>query len=132
MQAFIMWMLAIYGLSVVCIQCWKWLLHHPQAHRKSHFFVYTHNSQGQIEWAIRSLTEMARLEGREYLLYVIDQDSSDDTLLIIDRLVKTGHAILLLSEQEAVELREKDIELGEQQFTVDIRERCFACAYKTG
>lgn len=126
MQTWLLWILAVYGITVGWIQVRKWL-HHPKQKQAVHYYLYTHHSQSKIEWAIRSLSQLAIMEGREFYFYLIDLGSEDDTLKIIERLIKNGLDIKQVSTvPEAV-----DGEQEKLQIVIDLRERCYHCELRT-
>jgi hypothetical protein len=126
MQTLILWMLAVYGITVGWTQIRRWL-HHPQQKEAVHYYVYTHHSQGKIEWVIRSLSQLAKLEGREFHFYVIDSGSEDDTLKIINRFNRNGIQIKELNviPEEINGYQDK------MKIVIDLRERCYPCELRT-
>jgi hypothetical protein len=126
MQTWILWLLAVYGFTVGWTQIHNWL-HHPQQKEAVHYYLYTHHSQGKIEWVIRSLTQLAKLEGREFHFYVIDSGSEDDTLKIINCLVKNGINIKQINfvPEEVKDRQDK------MKIVMDLRERCYPCELRT-
>lgn len=129
MQTLLLWIFALYGLTSLWIQIRKWL-HHSRKKLGIHYYLYTHHSQGKIEWMIRYLSQLALLEGRSFHFSVYDFGSEDDTLAIIERLRKDGLYIELMPE--IPELEAKDILLkgkekpfgrfSEVKIVVDLRE----------
>lgn len=89
MQTWILWILALYGLTLCFVRIMAWL-HYPLEKKAVHYCIYTCNSQGKIEWVIRSLNHYAKIEGRPFYFYIQDTGSNDDTLEIIERLNRTG------------------------------------------
>ena len=62
--------------------------------------VLTYNSAHQIEGIIRSSLRSARKEGQDLRVYVIDEGSNDDTLLIVNKFKQAGLYIKVLTDQE--------------------------------
>lgn len=126
MHTWILWILAVYGLAVVWVQVHMWW-QKPRKRTELHYYVYTHNSQGQIEWVFRSLAQLATLEGNSFYFYVIDSGSDDDTLKIVHSLRKRGWQIQLTDHMpQHIQHME-----NEKQIVIDVRERCFTCELKT-
>lgn len=88
MQTLVLWLLALYGFTMAWIQL-KRLVHRPKLKKsKVHCYIYVEQSQGQIEWVLRSLNQISKLEGREISFFIIDNGSNDDTLKIVQRFVR--------------------------------------------
>jgi hypothetical protein len=89
MHTYLLWGLAIYGLTALCIQLKKWI-YRPQHLSPKHYYLLTYNSEHDIEWFLRSLSQWSKLEGQNMYLYIVDSGSEDDTISIVERLEKHG------------------------------------------
>src|SRR5690606_35280098 len=54
------------------------------------YILISHENQQQIEWILRSLLFYSWLKGKEVMITVWDEGSSDDTLKIVERFVGRG------------------------------------------
>jgi hypothetical protein len=126
MQTWILWLLALYGLTVLWVQFRQWL-HYPQEKQDVHYYVFTENSQGQIECIIRYLSRFAKLEGRSFHFYILDTGSEDDTLKIVERMKKNGIEIHLIDTMPLDTRGSND----KMKISVDLRERCYSCEFRT-
>lgn len=134
METLALWIFAIYGCLAIWIHIYKWFLR-PHQPKPINYYVLTYNSQQDIEWVIRSYVNLAKLEGREFQIYVIDLGSEDDTLKIIKRLKSEGLHIKQISYSEFTHEHQpicyetlKDTPMIK---VIDLRERCFYCEFKT-
>ncbi|WP_202079380.1 hypothetical protein [Caldalkalibacillus salinus] len=126
MASLILWILAMYGLACVWVQCKKlWQVQIDPASKT--FYICTHYSQSKVEWVIRSISEWAKIEGQDMTIYLIDTGSQDDTLKIIERLTNEGLRIEYLSQMP------KEIHYQPQrlQSVIDLREGAFTCGLRT-
>ncbi|WP_025027187.1 glycosyltransferase [Caldalkalibacillus mannanilyticus] len=124
MQTLIIWLMAAYGVTVCWVQICRWL-HVPRKESAVYYCIYTYNSQEKIEWVMRSLFYLSRLEGRSFHYYIADAGSTDDTLKIIEKLIKQGNRIEVIDS-------DSDIDKGEEGkiILIDL-EGCYQCEYKT-
>jgi hypothetical protein len=125
MQTWILWLMALYGITACWIQIYTWL-HYPGEKKAIHYYINTYNSQAKIEWMIRSLSRLAKLEGRSFYFYIIDSGSEDDTMRIVEKLNRHGYQIQVLSYYSTV--NDSDSEL--MKVTIDLREMCFSHGYR--
>lgn len=98
MAMLLLWMFAVYGMTMICIQLGKWL-NRPRKINHARYYLLTHNSQTDIEWFIRSLAHWSMLEGKDFQIYIKDSGSVDDTLAIIDRLERKGIRVERIEEE---------------------------------
>ncbi|MCJ8012764.1 hypothetical protein MUG84_13585 [Paenibacillus sp. KQZ6P-2] len=81
----LMWILTVYALAAVAVH-----VYHAWQRRKDthllHYILVTSNHERQIEWYIRAFGLYALITGKRLRLTVLDFHSSDDTLVIIERL----------------------------------------------
>jgi hypothetical protein len=125
MESWVLWLIALYGLTTAWIQLHQWL-HCPKDKEPVQFLLYTYNSQGKVEWIIRSLSQLAKLEGRSCQFYLIDSGSQDDTLKIIERLNKQHMFIHVLQEKTQEITRQE-----RHMIHVDLRsETCAQAGYQ--
>jgi hypothetical protein len=81
----LLWILAVYALAIAAVHA----LHASQKQKDSrhiHYILVTSNHEHQIEWYIRALGLYALITGKRIQLTVLDVNSKDDTLSIIERL----------------------------------------------
>jgi hypothetical protein len=112
----VMWFLAIYGLSAILIDlCKRWNAFGQQFQElKVQMLVY--NSETNLEGAVRSIVSVSRLEGRPVHLTVYDFGSTDNTAKILEHL-ETYYPYLL--QQVTVVSQE---EVQKTDHTIDLRQ----------
>ncbi len=126
MQTLILWLMALYGITACWIQLYTWL-HYPREKKPVYYYLNTYNSQAKIEWMIRSLSRLARLEGRPFYIYIVDSGSNDDTLRIVEKLNRHGYQIQVVPAVSQVSDSDPEI----MNITIDLKERCYTCEYTT-
>ncbi|GAA0368021.1 hypothetical protein [Bacillus horti] len=136
MQTLLLWGLAVYGLTVLWTHMRILFYRKKENTTTQHYVLYTHNSQAKIEGTLRSLTQLAQLEGHNIYFYLIDCGSNDDTLKIIDRLEKSGLPISRLSSFPAElplehSARDELFTRDQSLHVVDLREGYDRCVLRT-
>ncbi|GAB7389206.1 hypothetical protein BSNK01_30440 [Bacillaceae bacterium] len=91
----IVWMLAIYGVSHLTVLLLKRFTIGKRAQGKAHYLLLLQNSQSSVEWAVRTLRRQSALEGRDFSLTYVDFGSTDDTMEIVKRFGSGGEPGLL-------------------------------------
>jgi|GEM_PF-5203850 len=124
MQTLVVWLLALYGLTVCWVQLSRWL-HYPQKLDAVHYYIYTYNSQSRIEWVIRYLSHLSRIEGRPIHFYIIDEGSEDDTLKIVEKLTKHSYHI------QVVDTEPKPCSDSRHIVTINLQEGGYQCELTT-
>ncbi|MED5017060.1 hypothetical protein P9847_07030 [Paenibacillus chibensis] len=81
----LLWILSAYALAVAAVHVYHAWQKRKTA-RRIHYILVTSNHERQIEWYIRALGLYALISGKRLRLTVLDLDSNDDTLGIIQRL----------------------------------------------
>jgi len=85
-----MWiaLLSIVGCYGLCVVLLHWGRSVARLHSvpPTRVVLITSNNQKQIEWVVRSLFFMSWLKGRQINATIVDKNSTDDTLKIIERL----------------------------------------------
>jgi glycosyltransferase involved in cell wall biosynthesis len=107
----LLWIFGIYGFCTACIHLLHWLgrgayagRDFEYAKRKTTYVVLiTMNNQLQIEWYVRSYLMVSLLRGRLIDLTVFDAGSTDDTLLIVQKLALTRDNIKVEATTEGLE-----------------------------
>ncbi|MDQ0492644.1 MULTISPECIES: hypothetical protein [Paenibacillus] len=103
MTAHLVWILLIYGVGAAVVH----LMYIRQAvqayrngedahalspeHRATRYIVITSNDGDRVEWVMRSLSILAWLHRRPLHVTVLDDESMDDTLPILTRMVRYSH-----------------------------------------
>jgi hypothetical protein len=82
----IVWGIVLYGVMwflMYCIAkaCWR-----PVRVDRGHLILLTKNSEGSIEWVIRSYVFWHWIQGKSSRITCVDRFSDDDTLSILTRL----------------------------------------------
>lgn len=102
MEQWVLWGLALYGaiwfLLTHIIR--RFSLEFPE--NCVHLVLLTKNSQGSIEWVIRSFFLLNWCRGRESLVTCIDEESADDTKVIIQQLQQIYPRLKLVSAYDPV------------------------------
>lgn len=98
----IVWGIVLYGvmwflLHRIAKACW-----HPDRAERVHLILLTENSQGSIEWVIRSYVFWHWFQGKPGRITCLDRSSVDDTLSILSRMQAQ------LPELEVVSVRDED------------------------
>jgi hypothetical protein len=127
------WYIAIGAVLIVAVVfLYKWLLTFSKGlyhHKASHLVIITNNSQHSIEWLIRSyhLANHLRKRGLEKgKITCLDMGSSDDTILIIERLKqKYDHLDVFsrkMSSEEELTRWLKEEQQKEKVVVLDLRD----------
>ncbi len=77
--------LCIYLTGVLWVH-WNYRRLHHNGTVTEHYVLITKNNQLQIEWMIRSLLLAYWIKGKSLKISVLDQNSRDETLMIVGRL----------------------------------------------
>ena len=91
----------------------------------THLVVVTRNSQGCVEWVVRSFFFWSWLSGRSCQIICLDTGSSDDTLIILKRLKHRYPWIRIRSVREhqlADRMAEEGVD-AERVVVMDLRNR---------
>jgi predicted ATPase len=84
-----------YGLAVMLIHA---LFRRQQAKAKNRLMrcvLITKNNEGQIEWYLRSFLFFSRMGGRQMVIYVFDNESTDETRGILEAFARSRENILI-------------------------------------
>ena len=116
----VIWFLAIYGLSTILIDLMKhWNQYYHQV-REVNIHLLVFNSETCLEDTIRSLSSLSRLEGRPIHLTVYDFGSTDHTAQMIDYLQRYNpyliEKITILDQNQVQEDLQKAVT------TIDLRQ----------
>jgi hypothetical protein len=124
------WILLVYGLAAAVVRL-LYLRHAAElqtGHRKGpdkrriHYILITSNHEQWVEWVVRVLAAYSYLLNRSLHISVIDDQSEDHTVGILERLGRTGGFELavisgpLTTGSPAIELQ-----AGEAQAVLDLR-----------
>lgn len=105
MVAHLLWILAIYGVTVVLVHVLHARRHggeSSQQRPRMHYVLITSNHERQVEWYLRALSLYALLSGTRVRVTVLDDRSVDDTLRIVHRLVNLSGIELTVGEWNSV------------------------------
>lgn len=96
MVAQLIWIAAVYGSSVILIH----ILHNRKKTRQTaasgkrlHYILITRNHEAVVEWYIRVMGFHALLTGKSSFVTVMDDESSDGTMAVADRLFRGGSPV---------------------------------------
>ncbi|WP_223264352.1 hypothetical protein [Paenibacillus sp. IHB B 3084] len=102
-MAHLVWILLIYGLGAAVVHL-MYIRQAVQAYRNgddvralssdqrpTRYIVITSNDGERVEWVMRSLSILAWLRRRPLHVMVLDDESVDDTLPILTRMVRYSH-----------------------------------------
>ncbi|MEW9031934.1 MAG: hypothetical protein AB2404_04300 [Planifilum fimeticola] len=121
----VLWGMALYGslwLLLVAFARTMLLRFEPAG---THLVVVTRNSQGCVEWVVRSFFFWSWLSGRSCQIICLDTGSSDDTLIILKRLKHRYPWIRIRSVREhqlADRMAEEGVD-AERVVVMDLRNR---------
>ncbi|MWV46600.1 hypothetical protein GRF59_23615 [Paenibacillus sp. HJL G12] len=97
----LMWILTVYALAAVAVHVYHaWQKRRNT--RRIHYILVTSNHERQIEWYIRALGLYALFTGKRLGLTVLDLNSDDDTLGIIQRLEGIAGVELSISKDFSI------------------------------
>lgn len=89
MVAHLLWILAVYGIAALLVH----IIHArhlrrngKDTKRRMHYVLITSNHERQVEWYLRALSLYALMSGTRIRVTVLDDQSHDDTLRIVERL----------------------------------------------
>lgn len=125
MQTIFLWILALYGCASAWVHIQK-SIYTPKRSEALRCYILTDHSQTQIEWVIRSMIHFGKLEGIELNIFLIDSDSNDDTLRIVERFVRRGVYIHLLDEPEGMVCHR-----DREPIVIDLRKGEYTCVLRT-
>ncbi|WP_019535681.1 hypothetical protein [Paenibacillus ginsengihumi] len=95
----LLYILGIYAAGLAIIHWLHGRWSKEEGVRRPHYILITRNNQLQIEWYIRSLFFFSRVKGRNMIVTIVDEGSTDDTLDIVMRLAKV-YALNVVSEAQ--------------------------------
>lgn len=82
------WIAIIYGLAIAIVHGLYATTHKLKGNRrnkhKQEYILVTCNHERKIEWYVRALWLYALLKGKKLYIHVIDHDSNDETVQMID------------------------------------------------
>lgn len=91
-------------------------------HRATRYIVITSNNGDRVEWVIRSLSILAWLHRRPLHVTVLDDESIDDTLPILTRMMRYSHMdISVISSRFSSGNPVLPEPGGEKQVVIDLR-----------
>ncbi|MCT1403917.1 hypothetical protein M4D81_33460 [Paenibacillus sp. p3-SID867] len=126
MVAQLLWILAVYGIAVALIH----IMHARQLRRadegtgrRRHYVLITSNHERQVEWYLRALSWYALLSGTRVRVTVLDDQSYDDTLKIVQRLTHlSGIELVYGTWRSDDSTREVDADPNEEEvIRIDLR-----------
>ncbi|WP_281883069.1 hypothetical protein [Paenibacillus sp. YYML68] len=82
----LVWIIGCYvaGMSIIHTLHWRWKRRGRSG--LTHYVVRTRNNGQHVEWFLRSLHFFSSLKGKPITVTLADEGSTDDTLLIAERL----------------------------------------------
>ncbi|MGG3284517.1 hypothetical protein [Paenibacillus solani] len=127
MVAQLLWILAVYGIAVALVH----IMHARHLRRagdgtgrRRHYVLITSNHERQVEWYLRALSWYALLSGTRVRVTVLDDQSYDDTLKIVQRLthlsgIELVYGTLTSGDSTA---RQQDVDHDEDEtIRIDLR-----------
>ena len=90
MIAGLLWIIGIYGLGVAFVHLFDAVGRRTEVKRRIIFLLITNHNETHIEWYIRSLFFFSRLRNKPLEIFVYDEGSTDDTLMIVERLARNN------------------------------------------
>lgn len=90
----LLWIIGCYGAAVAFLHIWFGTRRDYEG-KPTKVLVIAKNNAMQIEWYIRSMFFLSRMKGKELIVTVMDEGSTDETMKIIERL---SHSNLLYVE----------------------------------
>ncbi|BFH65571.1 MULTISPECIES: hypothetical protein [Paenibacillus] len=97
----LLWILMAYAFAVAAVHAFH-IWQKRKDFRRIHYILVTSNHEHQIEWYIRALGLYALITGTNIRLTVVDIDSADDTLGIIERLGRYGNLELSVTTDYSI------------------------------
>lgn len=102
-------LLCIFGTYAIGIVLVHLLHNHYQEYpdKPIHYVILTRDNQMQVEWYLRSLLFFSWIKGRNVMITILDHDSSDDTVQIVERLSVsdfTGLQMVKLTSDDTLEV----------------------------
>ncbi|MNJ56184.1 hypothetical protein [Paenibacillus fonticola] len=88
MVPYMAWILFTYGIAVVFVHLShsRYLRYKPDPRKRVHYILVAHNHENQMEWYLRALIWYSCLRAQTLRITVLDEDSKDDTLAIVERM----------------------------------------------
>ncbi|MCL6547331.1 MAG: glycosyltransferase [Alicyclobacillus sp.] len=87
LEALVFWLLATYGAVVLVWQCAARLRRRWQVPRPVTLVLIVRDAEQEIEGTLRTLVAATALAGRDRQIVVVDHASSDDTGVIVRRML---------------------------------------------
>ncbi|MBD7968953.1 hypothetical protein [Paenibacillus gallinarum] len=83
----LLWIALVYGLSAATVRfVYRRLQSNQEQAEQTRYVLITSNHGFILEWIIRALSLDASLRGKTHQVTVVDYDSSDETMLLLNRL----------------------------------------------
>ena len=83
----LLWIALVYGLSAATVRfVYRRLQSNQKQAEQTHYVLITSNHGFILEWIIRALSLDASLRGKTHQITVVDYGSSDETLLLLNRI----------------------------------------------
>lgn len=98
----LLWIVCVYALGAASVHAASWRRSRRLSGAK-HYVLYTLNDGRHIEWVVRSLVIFHWLRGRQVLITVVDEGSTDETLHIVSSLARS-HALYVCNLDAANDL----------------------------
>lgn len=127
MVAQLLWILAVYGIAVALIH----IMHARQLRRagegtgrRRHYVLITSNHERQVEWYLRALSWYALLSGTRVRVTVLDDQSYDDTLKIVQRLTRLSGIELVYGTWRSDDSASREVDADpneEEVIRIDLR-----------
>lgn len=121
------WILLCYGLAAALVHMFHNRFSRSKRKGKQiHYILVTHNHENQMEWYLRALSWYARLRGESLRVTVLDEESQDDTVAIMQRMQNMGGmeltviGITATQNEEEMRARTSPVE-GEDAKYIDLR-----------
>ncbi|MNJ66919.1 hypothetical protein D3C77_630410 [compost metagenome] len=88
MVPYMVWILFSYGVAAVLVHLshGRYLRYQPNTRKRVHYILVACNHENQMEWYLRALLWYSCLRAQSLRVTVLDEDSKDDTLAIIERM----------------------------------------------
>ncbi|MFB5759879.1 hypothetical protein [Paenibacillus medicaginis] len=124
------WILLVYGLAAAVVRL-LYIRHVAELQtghrnrpdkRRIHYILITSNHELWVEWVVRVLAAYSCLLNRSLHISVIDDQSKDCTVGILERLGRTGgFELAVISSPFTVVPPVVELEAGEAQAVLDLR-----------
>ncbi|WP_379129866.1 hypothetical protein [Paenibacillus sp. sgz500958] len=101
MVAQLIWIAAVYASAVILVQIFRIREESKQSPRTGkwmHYVLITRNHESVVEWYIRALGFHSFITGKQLRLTLVDDGSSDDTMMLVSIMKRSGYPVDLLTD----------------------------------